>query len=281
MKMKKMNKVVVNGFIVLFVLLASGCNLPSTSQAYTVEELVATYQQQTLDAGNGENGNGEQGEDVAMETETLQPTITQSPTVTLTPTQEKAMVSVSVDTNCRTGPGKIYDWIGGLLIGEQAEVVGQSMDGQYWIIKNPDRAGECWLWGNYATVTGPTATLKKYTPPPTPTPEFVWEGNWTIYTTDTNDAPMETYPMSVTLDGKDFTGSVDLGGGQTVTLTGTVSDDYLSVSGSWVGPTNNGPFNYFAVGSNQFNGNANNGSIDFGWCGSRGGAGQPSPCYKN
>jgi hypothetical protein len=247
------------------------------SQDIPVEDLVATYQKQTEDA-MGPDVPAEE-ETKAPSEETPQPSLTPTATITLTPTQDKPMVSVSVDTNCRTGPGKIYDWIGGLLVGEKAEVVGVSTDGQYWIIKNPDQNGECWLWGNYATVTGPTAELPKYTPPPTPTPTFLWEGNWTTYTTDTSNNLMETYPMSITVDGQDFTAIVDIGGGDTVTATGTISDDYLSVTGNWVGPINNGPFTFYAMGANQFQGNANNGGSDFGWCGGRGGAGQPSPCY--
>jgi len=80
------------------------------------------------------------------------------------------MVTVSVDTNCRTGPGVVYDRVGGLLVGEQAVVVGKYSAGNYWIINNPDSSGTCWLWGQYATVTGNTAGLPEYTPPPTPTP---------------------------------------------------------------------------------------------------------------
>ena len=92
-------------------------------------------------------------------TVTLSPTLTLSPTITLTSTLEVPMASVSHSTNCRTGPDKIYDKNGVLMVGEQAEVVGQTTNGGYWIIKNPDQAGECWLWGYYATVTGPTSGL--------------------------------------------------------------------------------------------------------------------------
>jgi len=80
------------------------------------------------------------------------------------------MATVSVNTNCRTGPGVVYDLIGALLVGEQAVVVGKYTAGNYWIINNPDSSGTCWLWGQYATVTGNTAGLPEYTPPPTPTP---------------------------------------------------------------------------------------------------------------
>jgi hypothetical protein len=186
------------------------------------------------------------------------------------------MVSVSVDTNCRTGPGKIYDYIGALIVGETAEVVGQSMDGQYWIIKNPDQPGECWLWGYYATVEGPVAGLPKYTPPPTPTPSFFWAGDWTFYIGDPIGI-LFAVGSQVTVNGKQLTGSYTLGG-EVNTFSGTISDDYLSVTGTWDNPNFFGDFEWFAMGSNQFSGNGY-GVASFAWCGSRGGAGQPVPCY--
>jgi len=98
------------------------------------------------------------------------PTATFTPTITLTPTPPIPVASVSEDTNCRTGPDKVYDYIGALLIGEKAEVVGKNTSTNYWIIKNPDTNGTCWLWGYYATIAGNTANLQEYAIPPTPTP---------------------------------------------------------------------------------------------------------------
>ncbi|MCB2202827.1 hypothetical protein KQH56_02355 [bacterium] len=275
--MKKLIKTLVITISLILIFGLAGCNLPGMNQDVPIEELVATYQKQTENAMGSEAPDEE--ETMALSDEDAAPSQTATATITLTPTQGKPLVSVSVDTNCRTGPGKIYDWIGGLLVGEEAEVVGASTDGQYWIIENPDQNGNCWLWGNYANVTGETTGLPIYTPPPTPTPAFVWEGNWTTYTVDTSDNPMETYPMTITVDGQDFTAIVDIGGGDSVTATGTISDDRLSVTGNWVGPINDGPFTFYAMGANQFQGNANNGGGDFGWCGGHSGAGQPSPCY--
>ncbi len=96
-----------------------------------------------------------------------------SPTSTLTPAPGAPQVSVSQPTNCRAGPSTAYDRSGGLPAGQVAEVVGRSADGTYWVIRNPDRAGElCWLWGQFATVTGNTGALPVYTPPPLPTPSL-------------------------------------------------------------------------------------------------------------
>ena len=95
---------------------------------------------------------------------------TPSPTITFTPTRSVPVVTVSRSTNCRTGPGQDYDRIGALTVGQEAEVIARNADSSYWIIRNPNRAGECWLWGFYATVEGPTANLPVWEPPSTPTP---------------------------------------------------------------------------------------------------------------
>ncbi len=126
------------------------------------------------------------GTSAAALTQTAQPAIPitgpESPTATrassatpfptFTPVVLGSQVRVSVDTNCRAGPGQAYARVGALLVGEVAEVVGRSADGRnYWIIRNPDRPGElCWLWGEFATLTGVTGILPAFTPPPTPTP---------------------------------------------------------------------------------------------------------------
>jgi uncharacterized protein YraI len=78
-------------------------------------------------------------------------------------------VTVSTATNCRTGPGQAYPSIFGLPVGQIAEVTGKNTSTNYWIIKIPNGAGTCWLWGQYATVTGDTSALPTVAIPPTPT----------------------------------------------------------------------------------------------------------------
>ena len=97
------------------------------------------------------------------------PSVTPSPTFTFTP--DVLRVTVSVETNCRSGPGLPYEILGVLPVGQSAEVVGRNASGDTWIIRLPSNpAIICWLWGQYTTVTGNTAGLTVYTPPPTPTP---------------------------------------------------------------------------------------------------------------
>jgi hypothetical protein len=103
-------------------------------------------------------------------TEIILPTATLSQTSTPAPTLPGLpYVRVSVPTNCRVGPGTVYDRVGGLLLDEVAQVVGRHSTRDYWVIENPDRSGTCWLWGEYATVTGDTSALPILVPPPTPT----------------------------------------------------------------------------------------------------------------
>ena len=101
---------------------------------------------------------------------TLTPTATLSPTPVFSATPVVPQIRVSVPTNCRVGPGRVYDRVGALLLGEVAEVVGRNPESNYWLIRNPRSDGFCWLWGEYATLTGNLSVLPVYTPPPTPTP---------------------------------------------------------------------------------------------------------------
>lgn len=98
-------------------------------------------------------------------------TVTMEPTGARVATPTIPMISVSVNTNCRMGPGRAYDYRGALLVGETEEVVALSTLPNYWYITNPDIPGDfCYLWGEYATVEGDTQLLPEFTPLPSPTP---------------------------------------------------------------------------------------------------------------
>jgi hypothetical protein len=119
------------------------------------------------------------GTPTATFTPVFTPTETVTPSPAFTATSIVPQVSVSVATNCRTGPGKVYERVGALLVGQVAEVVGRNYDGNYWYIRNPSQSGGfCWLWGEYATLTGNFAALPAYTPPPTPTPMPAFEASY-------------------------------------------------------------------------------------------------------
>ncbi|WKZ37924.1 MAG: hypothetical protein QY332_08275 [Anaerolineales bacterium] len=144
----------------LVIIILSACNLPSGNGTPTPDfALTLTAQAQLLETGTP-----------ALVQETATPELTSTPE--FTPTPSVPTVSVSVNTNCRTGPGTQYDLIGGLNVGQTAEVVGKNSSTNYWIIKTPGGSGNCWLWGQHATVAGNTTNLPEYPVPPTPTPSL-------------------------------------------------------------------------------------------------------------
>jgi uncharacterized protein YgiM (DUF1202 family) len=158
------------------VLLAVACNLQSAPVANP--DQVATAVAQTIEAQQTQTAAAvAPSETSAPAPETSEPEVTPTEALTDTPvataTPAVPMVSVTTNTNCRTGPGAIYDYLGALLVGESAEVVARSTGGNYWYIVNPDNPSQfCWLWGEYAQVVGNTAVLPAFTPPPSPTPTY-------------------------------------------------------------------------------------------------------------
>jgi hypothetical protein len=205
-------------------------------------------------------------------TSTIEPSSTLTPTITNTSTSEVPMVSVSVDTNCRTGPGQQFDYVGALFAGETAEVVGKEEFGNYWIIKNPDRPGECWLWSQYATVNGNTSGLPVMTPPPTPTPTFTptpmfdWNGTWTIWI---GPGPFIEDSATFTQTGNILTGSFTIVAPITYSISGTLNSDWQVFNGVWDDGTFNGVvYMIMDTNLNQFRGNFD--GIDA-FCGARNG----------
>lgn len=155
----------------LIVALAA-CNLPggaAPTESTGIEDLALTItaQAQLLQPGSDTQSTEEQQPPAEQFTAT--PEFTAAPDSTATPSVPQ--VSVSTNTNCRTGPSTQYDLIDALVVGQTAEVVGKNAITNYWIIKRPNGSGNCWLWGEYATVSGNTANLPEYPVPPTPTPK--------------------------------------------------------------------------------------------------------------
>ena len=180
--MRKLNPVLLSVTVLLILSLA--CVLPSVVVAPTQDlNALGTMVMQTMIAGASQTAQAVIPVEMAdsstplptltftPEPPTLTPTITLSPTPVWTATPLTPQISVSVATNCRVGPGKVYDRVGALLVGQVSEVVGRNDAATYWYIRNPSYPNSfCWLWGQYATVTGNWGVLPVITPPPTPTP---------------------------------------------------------------------------------------------------------------
>ena len=210
--------------------------------------------------------------DTPVPSDTPQPTAT--PTITPTSTPDKTTVTVSENTNCRSGPAIYYTLVGFLTVGVEAEVIGWDGYGDYYIIKAPDNGKECWLWSNYATVVGDTSRLKVYQIPPTPTPSKIWEGTWTM------KIEGNTYTINISQNGLKISGSFKVGT-ETITFNGKATQDQMVATGSWQSTNaTTGTFRWEMLKSkNQFIGEGiNSSSVAGEWCGGRNGSGPPNPC---
>jgi hypothetical protein len=161
---------------------ATACVLPNVT--FTDPVLEATLQALTIEAAvRGTQlamppspGPSPTASSIPPPTLTLAPSLTATasltPTPIASPTPLVPMISVSVPTNCRAGPGKPYSIEGALLPGEAASRYGRPTR-HYWNIENPDSPGEyCYVTDEYATFYGFTGSLPMFTPPPSPTPTF-------------------------------------------------------------------------------------------------------------
>jgi hypothetical protein len=169
-------KKIANLLVVVILLFVSSCSLSTTPVVIVVtatvplETMVAQSLAGTMTAlspGNGDPSNPPANGSAPTSTPKF------TPTLEFTDTPQGVTVSVSVQTNCRSGPGTPYDGLGILNVGQTAQVVGRNAASDFWIIQNPaNPAQTCWLWGQYATLSGDTSGLTVYTPPPTPTPRY-------------------------------------------------------------------------------------------------------------
>ena len=187
-------KKTVLSLAVMALLALSSCNLArGSSEGGTTGDPVADSQTQIAIAVQ----KTQTAAGPATLTSTFTPSLT--PTLTLTSTPDVTRLTVSVETNCRTGPGQAYDVVAVLMPGTPAEVVGRNASGDTWIIKLPSNPSvTCWLWGYWASVEGNTAGLTVYTPPPTPTPA----GNFTFGYAGWGVGPgYECFQFSVTNNG--------------------------------------------------------------------------------
>jgi len=148
--------------VVILAILA--CSLPAGNKTNSNHKpgLALTVTAQALIIQNSTN------QTAAKRPITRTPHPKNTPGPTRTPKPGAPTVSVSSPTNCRTGPSIDYDLLYTLNVGETVEVVGKYSDGNYWVIANPDGGGNCWLWGEYATITGNTDNLPEMIPPPAP-----------------------------------------------------------------------------------------------------------------
>jgi hypothetical protein len=147
----------------VYILALSACNLPGPTSGASLEEQAATVVAMTLSA------------QAPRTTKTANPEntpaagSTSTPTATLTPTYSVPMLKVNESTNCRSGPGQVFEILFTFLPGASVEIVGSYTQDGYWIVKMPGSQQTCWIWGEYSTASGSHWTVPSMTPPSPPT----------------------------------------------------------------------------------------------------------------
>lgn len=199
-----------------------------------------------------------------------------------------AVVTVSRDTNCRSGPGSQYTWRGVFRAGQQTEVLKTYSGGHYAVVVDPSGEGECWLWLGYASPTSfegynlPEATRPPLPvviqPGPTATPIYTWVGEWSVRVVDLGSGMIRNGQISFHRSGEVITGTVVLAPDNiTYELAGSMMPGHIKVAGDFEQATNRGGW---AATMNrslvQFSGNING---IFALCGWRSGSQMPNECY--
>jgi hypothetical protein len=159
------------GLAGLLVAMMLACNLPTTQTPNTIV-ITVDSDGHTKDVTISPSNSGEIQPAILTDVFSIDgKTITATITTTSQPSLTASLVTITSteDTNCRKGPGVMYEIIGKLLVGQTSEVVAKYQSGKFWLIKNPSNpTQECWVWNETTKVTGNVASLPEATPPATP-----------------------------------------------------------------------------------------------------------------
>jgi hypothetical protein len=190
----------------------------ATQTAQAIDDIAA----QTLEALRTVVESGSEKSAAPAATNTLLPA-TSTPLPTATAWPDPVWIRVSVDTNCRSGPGPPFPLVGALMVGETTLVRARSIELNYWIVDNPDNPGrECWLWGKHATPDGAREHLPQAAAPATPTPAPAMLAGWVYF--DANNNGVRGDPGDGPIDGARLTLRVGTcPGGLTVAVVETDS----------------------------------------------------------
>ena len=104
-------------------------------------------------------------------------TINFTPGVSVQPTVDTTKpdypyIILSEGTNCRTGPGTVYDMVGRYPKDTRIPVLGKDPAGEYWMVASPhlgDTNIKCWLDSDWVKEKGNVEKVEIFLPPPTPT----------------------------------------------------------------------------------------------------------------
>ncbi len=162
--------------LVLAALLLTGCNLPSAAvpTALSNDQAIATVVAETMQAAQtppSGTAPTEAGSPVAATSASAVAspgTVTPTATTTLTPTAtspgDKPVLTITANSNCRSGPGGSYKNITSYTTGTKLDIVAHDTENDYWQVKIPNSQETCWVWGQYTTTSGNVANVPTAAP---------------------------------------------------------------------------------------------------------------------
>jgi hypothetical protein len=176
------NKVFLLGWVLSLII--SACGLGQSAQVSLAEQtetaikfeviVQATLQESLRKTEEAGGVAPPEPEPPASPNPTATPTVTvmpDTPTSTQTEPPVAPMALIDQNTNCRSGPGTVYDLLYIAMIGEELSIIRNSTLVDYVLVEIPGKPGKlCWLWTHYAHLFGDYQSLPVSTPPPTPTP---------------------------------------------------------------------------------------------------------------
>ena len=137
--------------VMLLGLTLAACGGGADTESAIATGIAQTQQRSAVEtAAAGGAPAPDQGDTPADPVDEEEAAPTDTPTITNTPTPDIPQVSVSQDTNCRTGPAVYYGYKTTVNPGQTLEVVGVHAQGNDYVIVDDGAGATCWLWLQYA-----------------------------------------------------------------------------------------------------------------------------------
>lgn len=136
---------------IFFIFIITACNLPSASSGLSENDQAATIVAMTLQAAESTSN-----EQTPLNTPTAISIITKS--------GGPAMLTVTENSNCRSGPGTNYTRVTVIPANTTVVVVARFASGNFWIVTPADGSDNCWVDGTLGTVKGDTTIIPEVTP---------------------------------------------------------------------------------------------------------------------
>ena len=147
--------------------------------------------------------------------------LTITPSATVTPAPNGPSLTLTMNANCREGPGKAYPSVDAFVQGQVLSLDGRSEDSSWFWVKKPGGSGHCWVSASVGTSSGDSSGLPLVAAPPLPSTETppLLPSTATLPPSDTTPPQISNVSVNPGSIEKDGCGSPN-----TVTLSATVTD---------------------------------------------------------